>query len=157
VQHAPGEPGEARFLRPEGEYSALGWEVYPDGLREILVHLHREYRPASLFVAENGAAFEDVPGPGGRVEDEARRRYLEAHIGACRDALAEGVPLTGYFAWTLVDNFEWAEGYSARFGIVRMDRPGGDRVVKASGDWYRSFLRDGAAAPPSPRTATEPT
>jgi len=142
VQHAPGEGwANARFLRPPGEYSALGWEVYPDGLREILVRLHRDYRPAALFVAENGAAFEDAPDASGRVADEARRRYVEAHLGACRAALAEGVPLTGYFVWTLVDNFEWAEGYAARFGLVRMARPGDDRVVKASGEWYRAFLR----------------
>jgi beta-glucosidase len=146
VQHAPGEGwAHARFLRTEREHSALGWEVYPDGLREILVRLHRDYAPRALVVTENGAAFDDVPGAGGRVEDEARRRYLEAHIGACRDARAEGVPLAGYFAWTLVDNFEWAEGFAARFGLVRMDRPGGPRVVKASGDWYRDFLRGAGA------------
>jgi beta-glucosidase len=141
VEHAPGEGwANARWVRPAGEYSALDWEVYPDGLREILLRLHRDYRPAALFVTENGAAFEDQPGADGRVEDEARCRYLQAHVGACRDALAQGVPLRGYFAWTLVDNFEWAEGYSARFGVVRMAEPGADRVVKASGDWYRAFL-----------------
>ncbi len=132
---------EVRFVRPEGAaFSALGWEVYPDGLREILVRLHRDYHPAALFVAENGAAFDDVADAAGRVDDEPRRAYLESHIAACRAALAEGVPLTGYFVWTAIDNFEWAEGYAARFGVVRMAQPGGARVVKASGEWLRAFL-----------------
>ena len=131
----------ARFVRTELEHTSGGWEVYADGLREILVRVHRDWSPAALFVTENGAFYEDVAGPGGRVEDEGRRRYLEAHLAACRDALREGVPLRGYFVWTLVDNFEWAEGFSSRFGLVRMAEPGGPRVVKASGDWYGAFVR----------------
>ena len=142
VEQVPGAgPQEVRFVRTELEHTASGWEVYPDGLREILVRVHRDWRPAALLVTENGAFYEDVAGPEGRVEDEGRRRYLEAHLGACRDALREGVPLQGYFAWTLVDNFEWAEGYSSRFGLVRMAEPGSARVVKASGDWYGAFVR----------------
>jgi beta-glucosidase len=141
VEQGPGGLDDVRFVRTEREHTDLGWEVYPDGLREILVRVHRDWRPAALMVTENGAFYEDVPGPDGRVEDEPRRRYLEAHLAACRDALHEGVPLQGYFAWTLVDNFEWAEGYLARFGIVRMATPGGPRVVKASGDWYGAFIR----------------
>ena len=142
VEHAPGSGLEdTRFVRTRREHTELGWEVYPDGLREILVRIHRDWRPAALMVTENGAFFEDAPGPGGRVEDERRRSYLEQHLAACRDALREGVPLQGYFVWTLVDNFEWAEGFRARFGIVRMAQPGGARVVKASGEWYGAFVR----------------
>ena len=142
VEHAPGiGPRDVRFVRTDREHTACGWEVYPDGLREILVRVHRDWRPAALMVTENGAFYQDVPGPDGRVEDEGRRRYLEAHLAACRDALREGVPLQGYFAWSLIDNFEWAEGFWARFGVVRMAEPGGPRVVKASGDWYGAFVR----------------
>ncbi len=141
VEQGPGGPDDLRFHRTEREHTDLGWEVYPDGLREILVRVHRDWRPPALMVTENGAYFEDVPGPDGRVADEARRRYLETHLATCRDALREGVPLQGYFAWTLVDNFEWAEGYLARFGIVRMAAPGGPRVIKASGRWYGAFAR----------------
>ncbi len=142
VEHAPGEGmHEARFLRTDLEHTAAGWEVYPDGLREVLVRIHRDWHPAALVVTENGACYRDAAGPGDRVDDEDRRRYLEAHLGACRDALREGVPLQGYFVWTLADNFEWAEGFENRFGIVRMAQPGGPRVVKASGEWYGAFVR----------------
>jgi beta-glucosidase len=142
VAHAPGEGHlELRFVKTSEPHTSIGWEVWPDGLREILVRIHREWKPKALLVTENGAAFEDAPGPGDRVEDEDRRRYLETHLAACRDALREGVPLEGYFVWTLADNFEWAEGYANRFGIVRMAAPGGARVVKASGEWYSRFIR----------------
>jgi beta-glucosidase len=131
----------ARQVRTGGPHTATDWEVYPDGLREILVRVHRDWPTGAILVTENGASFADVPGPDGRVEDEERRRYLEAHLGACRDALRSGVPLRGYFVWSLVDNFEWADGYSQRFGLVRMAVPGGARTVKASGAWLAAFLR----------------
>ena len=143
VTYAPEDHGfvQARFVKTDEPHTALGWEVYPDALREVLVRIHRDWKPKALVVTENGAAYEDVAGAGDRVEDEDRRRYLESHLAACRDALREGVPLQGYLVWTLVDNFEWAEGYAARFGIVRMAVPGGPRMVKASGEWYGRFLR----------------
>ncbi len=142
VAHAAGvSPRQVRFVRTDLEHTASGWEVYPDGLREILVRVHRDWHPAALMVTENGAFYEDTVGDDGRIRDEGRRRYLEQHLAACRDALREDVPLQGYFVWSLVDNFEWAEGYWARFGLVRMAAPGGDRVVKASGDWYGAFVR----------------
>ena len=142
VADAPGEGMlEVRSVRTENEHTSIGWEVYPDALRELLVRIHRDWKPKALMVTENGAGWDDAPGPDGRVEDEKRRRYIEDHLAACRDALQEGVPLEGYFAWTLVDNFEWAEGYANRFGIVRMAEPGGSRVVKRSGEWYGAFAR----------------
>jgi beta-glucosidase len=142
VEHAPGHGAiEARFVPTDEPHTSIGWEVYPDALREILVRIQRDWKPKALVVTENGAAYDDVPRAGDRVEDEDRRRYLESHLAACRDALREGVPLQGYFVWTLVDNFEWAEGYGNRFGIVRMAVPGGARVVKASGEWYGRFVR----------------
>ena len=130
---APAAPAAA-------ERTAMGWEVYPDGLRHLLVRLHEDYGPASLFVTENGAAYDDHPGPDGRVEDGERVRYLARHLAAAAEAVRLGVPLDGYFAWSLLDNFEWAEGYSKRFGIVRVDYATQRRTVKASGEWYRSLL-----------------
>jgi beta-glucosidase len=142
VAHAPGEGLlEVRSVRTENEHTSIGWEVYPDALRELLVRIHRDWKPKAIMVTENGAAWEDVPGPSDRVEDEQRRRYIEDHLAACRAALREGVPLRGYFVWTLLDNFEWAEGYAHRFGVVRMATPGGARVVKRSGEWYGAFVR----------------
>ncbi|WP_216326925.1 GH1 family beta-glucosidase [Deinococcus aestuarii] len=143
VEHAPGERGlmDTRQLRPEGEYTAFDWEVYPDGLREILVRVHQDYAPPVLYVTENGAAYDDRPTPDGQIHDEARRRYIERHLAACRDAIRAGVPLKGYFAWSLLDNFEWAEGYSKRFGLVRVDYGTGRRTVKASGEWYGRLAR----------------
>jgi len=142
VEDAPGEGLlDARAVARGEEHTATSWEVYPDGLREILVRIHKDYHPNAILVAENGAAYEDLPLPSGRVQDEGRRRYLESHLSACRDALREGVPLEGYFVWSLIDNFEWAEGFACRFGLARMEVPGGARVVKASGDWYRAFVR----------------
>ena len=142
VAHAPGHGLiEAKFVKTDEPHTSIGWEVYPDALREVLVRIHRDWKPKALVVTENGAAYDDVPQAGDRVEDEDRRRFIESHLAACRDALREGVPLTGYFVWSLVDNFEWAEGYANRFGLVRMAVPGGPRVVKASGEWYGRFVR----------------
>jgi beta-glucosidase len=93
-----------------------------------------------MAVTENGAAFEDVPGPDGEVDDPRRTAYLRAHISAVRDALAAGVDVRAYFVWSLLDNFEWSYGYSKRFGIVRVDFGTGKRVVKASGHWYRRIV-----------------
>ncbi|MEF2277216.1 GH1 family beta-glucosidase [Deinococcus sp. YIM 134068] len=143
VKHFPGGRGfmNSTQLRPPGEYTAFDWEVYPDGLREILARVHKEYAPPVLYVTENGAAYDDRPDTDGQVHDEDRRRYLERHLAACREAIEGGVPLRGYFAWSLLDNFEWAEGYSKRFGLVRVDYETGRRTVKDSGAWYGRLAR----------------
>jgi beta-glucosidase len=123
------------------ERTAMGWEVYPEGLTEILDRLHRDHGPIDLYVTENGAAYDDVPGDDGYIDDEDRARYLERHLSAAADALDAGVPLAGYFVWSLLDNFEWAEGYSKRFGIVRVDYETQRRTVKASGRRYAEIVR----------------
>ena len=115
------------------ERTATGWEVYPEGLTEILVRMYRDYGPAQLLVTENGAAYDDAPAANGSVDDRERVRYLDSHIAAAADAIEAGVPLGGYFVWSLLDNFEWAEGFSKRFGIVRVDYATQKRTVKASG------------------------
>ena len=122
------------------ERTAMGWEVRPTGLRHVLERLAREYGATALYVTENGAAYDDEADPSGFVDDEDRRRYLDRHLAEAARALEAGVPLEGYFAWSLLDNFEWAEGYDKRFGLVRVDFPTQTRTVKASGAWYRDLI-----------------
>jgi beta-glucosidase len=129
----------------DGERTATGWEVYPEGLTEILIRVQRDYGLRELYVTENGAAYDDVPGPAGEVADHERVRYLERHLGAAAAALDAGVPLGGYFVWSLLDNFEWAEGYTKRFGIVRVDYETQRRTVKASGRRYAELVRAASA------------
>lgn len=120
----------------------MGWEVYPEGLTASLQRVHREYGAKRLFVTENGAAYGMEPGPDGDVHDEPRRAYLEGHLNACCDAIDSGVPLEGYFAWSLLDNFEWAFGYRMRFGLVHVDFATQKRTIKDSGRWLSQVLRD---------------
>ena len=141
-EHSPwvGSEDAVRFVRQDGERTAMGWVVDPSGLYDLLLRVHRDYGPIPMAVTENGAAFEDVPGPDGEVDDPRRIGYLRDHISAVRDAITAGVDVRGYFVWSLLDNFEWSYGYSKRFGIVRVDFATGRRVVKASGHWYRRIV-----------------
>jgi beta-glucosidase len=135
----------------EAQLTDMGWEVYPDGLHRLLVRVARDYAPPALYVTENGAAFGDVRVHDGRVHDPERTAYLESHIAAVSRAIADGAPVKGYFVWSLLDNFEWAHGYSKRFGIVYVDYPTLDRVPKDSFYWYRDFIGSRSRAPrPSP-------
>jgi beta-glucosidase len=127
-------------VRAEGsEHTEMGWEVYPDGLYRLLVDLQAAYEPPELYITENGAAFPDAR-ENGRVPDARRVSYLEGHLDAVAAAIAEGVPVRGYFLWSLLDNFEWAFGYSRRFGIVYVDFDTLERVPKNSFTWYRDFI-----------------
>lgn len=135
----PTGPLAARTLAPDGERTAMGWEVYPDGLRELLARVGVDYSPSAIYVTENGAAYDDVL-VGGRVDDAARIAFLERHIAAAADAVTAGVPLHGYFVWSLIDNFEWSHGTSKRFGLVHVDYATQRRRVKASGEWYRDLI-----------------
>lgn len=126
--------------RPGVERTAFGWEVSPEGMIELLARVHREYAPGPIFLTENGSTYDDVVGPDGSVHDVQRRRYLARHLAAARDAVTAGVPLKGYFAWSLLDNFEWAEGYLRRFGLAHVDFATQRRTLKASGRWYAQFL-----------------
>ncbi|HET8768811.1 MAG TPA: GH1 family beta-glucosidase [Pedococcus sp.] len=119
--------------------TAMGWEVDPDGLFDILTRVTRDYGELPLVLTENGAAFDDVL-VDGRVHDEQRVEFLRGHLDAGRRAVEAGVPLAGYFAWSLMDNFEWAEGYAKRFGLVHVDFRTQERTVKDSGRWYSEFL-----------------
>jgi beta-glucosidase len=117
----------------------MGWEVYPQGLTELLVRLHRDYLLPSIYITENGGAFQDQL-VDGKVNDHDRVSYIESHIAAVADAMAQGVPMKGYMVWSLMDNFEWASGYAKRFGIVHVDYSTQKRTLKDSALWYQRFL-----------------
>lgn len=141
VADAPGEGLLGiRHVDTAGARTAMGWEIYPQGLYELLVRLHREYGPLPLYITENGAAFDDRLDASGQVDDAERVDYLHRHFLAARRAIDDGVRLEGYFVWSMLDNFEWALGYSKRFGIVYVDYPSQRRIVKRSGRWYRQVI-----------------
>jgi beta-glucosidase len=127
---------------PGHEYTAMDWEVYPEALYELLVRLKEEYRTPTLYVTENGAAYPDVLGPDGQVDDPDRASYLKRHFAQAHRAIQAGVPLAGYFVWSLTDNFEWALGYTRRFGIVYVDYPTQRRILKSSARFYRQVIAD---------------
>jgi beta-glucosidase len=128
-----------RVERKDVERTAIGWEVHPQSFRKLLVRVHRDYAPREIFVTENGAAYDDVVDDD-RVDDPARVSFLTRHFAAAADALDDGVPLRGYFIWTLMDNFEWAHGTSKRFGIIHTDYRTQRRRIKASGSWYSDLI-----------------
>ena len=146
-----GDDGPRMERHSENQHTDMGWEVYPDALRELLVRVAKDYGPQAIYVTENGAAFGDIRGHDGRVHDPERTAYIESYIGAVSRAVAEGAPVKGYFVWSLLDNFEWSYGYSKRFGIVYIDYPTLERVPKDSFNWYRDFISTRARTPrPSP-------
>ena len=122
------------------EITDMGWEVYPEGLTELLVRLNKDYRVPPLYVTENGGAFKDHM-IDGRVNDSPRTDFIARHVAAVADAMRQGVHMEGYMVWSLMDNFEWASGYEKRFGIVHVDYVTQQRTLKNSALWYRSFLR----------------
>jgi beta-glucosidase len=138
--------GQVEFTGAGRPTTAMGWEVHPEGLRALLGRVARDYGPIPLYVTENGSAYEDRVEPDGSVHDTERLAYLRDHLSACADAVADGVPLAGYFAWSLMDNFEWGFGYTKRFGIVHVDYDTQARTVKDSGAWYADFLHRHAGA-----------
>ena len=120
----------------------MGWEIYPRGLTNLLLRLHRDYRLPPVYITENGAAFADRL-QDGRVHDADRVAYLRDHIAAVADALQQGVPVAGYMVWSLMDNFEWSSGYAKRFGIVHVDYATQRRTLKDSARWLQGFLQRG--------------
>ena len=119
--------------------TALGWEIQPEGLTRLLLKLQEDYitgTNTSLFVTENGCAFEETPDESGFVDDQERLSFYRDHLEAVHNAISEGAKVGGYFAWSLMDNYEWAWGYEKRFGIVSVDFDTQVRTVKASGTWY---------------------
>ncbi|HEU5200328.1 MAG TPA: family 1 glycosylhydrolase, partial [Ktedonobacterales bacterium] len=125
---------------PEASYTQMAWEIYPKGLADMLVRVQRDYAPPLMLVTENGAAFGDQWDGKAHVADKRRVQYLRDHIEMLETALAYGVPLAGYFVWSFLDNFEWTDGYSKRFGIVYVDYSTQRRVIKESGRWFAAFI-----------------
>jgi beta-glucosidase len=118
----------------------MGWEIHPDGMVDVLEMAHAKAPELPLYITENGSAYEDVVAADGTVDDPERTDYLQKHVQACQDAIGKGLPLAGYFVWSLMDNFEWAWGYSRRFGIVHVDYGTQVRTPKKSGRWLAGFL-----------------
>lgn len=140
---APGA-SDVDWLPTEGPHTDMGWNIDPDGLHDLLVRVHDNYPEVPLMVTENGMACKDqlvVNNDGDKaVHDADRIDYLQRHLAAARRAMSEGVPLTGYFVWSLLDNFEWYFGYAKRFGITYVDYATQERIPKDSFLWYRDFI-----------------
>lgn len=126
-----------RFVRRDLPRTDMGWEIDPGGLAAILERVHAEYGPVTLYITENGAAYPDA------LDDQDRIAYLDSHIRVCQEAVAAGIPLRGYFLWSLMDNFEWSWGYSKRFGIIQVDYESQARTPRASAHWYADLIRKG--------------
>jgi beta-glucosidase len=143
----PGSP-DVELVRPPGSFTDGGWAVEPDGLREVLIRLSTDYTAPPLYVHEAGAAYDDDVDADGRVRDDRRIAWLDAHLRAASDAIRDGVDLRGFFVWSLLDNFEWAEGYRHRFGLVHVDFASLVRTPKTSAHWYRDLIRAETASAP---------
>jgi beta-glucosidase len=137
------------FLPQPGPHTAMGWNIDPGGLTELLLRLHREYPDQPLMVTENGAAFDDVVSPDGAVHDERRLDYLRRHVDAVGAAVDQGADVRGYFVWSLLDNFEWGYGYDRRFGVIRVDYDTLARTWKDSAHWYRRLAATNRLEPPA--------
>jgi beta-glucosidase len=146
VVRAGHDPADPVAVDLDGaERTEMGWEVYPHGLTDLLLRLHRDYELPDVYITENGAAYPDAR-TNGSVSDPQRISYIERHVAALLDAVADGVPVRGYFLWSLLDNFEWAFGFSRRFGIVYVDFDTLERVPKDSFAWDREFIAATRAA-----------
>lgn len=134
-----------QFLEiPTGKNTtSMGWEIYPEGLYDLLTFLHQEYPGVKLFITENGAAFNDLVNREGKVLDENRVDYLYRYLAQAHRAITDfGVNLAGYFVWSFLDNFEWGAGYSKRFGLIYVDYRTQQRIIKKSGFWYQEVIRN---------------
>ena len=149
------------WLPQPGPHTAMGWNIEPQGLVDLLLELHERYPALPLVVTENGAAFEDEVAPDGRVHDPRRVAYVHDHLEAVGRARDAGADVRGYFVWSLMDNFEWAYGYDRRFGVVRVDYDTLERTWKDSALWYREVVRTRTLVPAEaaaglPPVATSP-
>ena len=137
----------------------MGWEVDADGLHALLLRLRRDYGDLPVYITENGAAFDGEEVVDGRVEDPQRVAYLRDHLAALERAVADGVDVRRYYAWSLLDNFEWEHGYSKRFGIVHVDYATQRRTPKRSALWFRDYIaraRNGYAVDQRTGSASSP-
>ena len=121
---------------PDG-FTEMGWEIVPSALTTFLRRIHDDYGATDIRVTENGASYSDGPGTDGRIHDRRRIDFLWSHLNAVAEAIGQGVPVTGYFVWSILDNFEWTLGYSQRFGLIWVDHETGERIPKDSLYWLR--------------------
>jgi len=136
---ADGGPSAFRRVAGPGPRTDMGWEVWPAALHRIVTRIHRDHG-LPIYITENGCASHAAPDADGRIRDVERTAYLEGHLGQLARAIEDGADVRGYFAWSLLDNFEWAEGYRRRFGVVWVDAPHDQRrIVKDSGHWLREL------------------
>ncbi|AAU92142.1 MULTISPECIES: GH1 family beta-glucosidase [Methylococcus] len=147
VRHDPsGGPLEVTAVPQRGvEHTEMGWEVYPQGLKDVLAWVKARYGDIPLYITENGAAFADPEGENGRIDDTRRIAYYRSHLRALHEAIAQGVDVRGYFAWSLLDNFEWTYGYARRFGLVQVDPLTQRRIPKASAGFYAEVAQTNGA------------
>ncbi|MGB4442537.1 MAG: family 1 glycosylhydrolase, partial [Coriobacteriia bacterium] len=133
------------FQPPKNDYDwqeMEDWEVYPDGLFNVLTWLNFEYQPAAMYITENGASWSDGPDETGRVRDTRRISFLQRHFEAAHRAIQIGVPLKGYLVWSLMDNLEWGYGFSQRFGLIWVNFQTGQRILKDSAFWYKRVIAE---------------
>ncbi|MGI9182800.1 MAG: GH1 family beta-glucosidase [Longimicrobiaceae bacterium] len=148
ARHDPDEPptNAADVWQPQHPHTELGWEVYPPALTRTLLWVKERYGDMPLYITENGAAFYDPPKPlEGRIDDPLRSHYYREHLREAQEAIGQGVDLRGYFAWSLLDNYEWSAGYAKRFGIVHVDFETQQRTPKASARFYSEVIRSNGA------------
>jgi beta-glucosidase len=136
------EPLQVAFMNTGKAKTDSGWEIFPEGMYDLLMYLHREYNGIKMMVTENGAAFKDTVDNDGKVEDDSRISYLNDHIFQVYRAIRAGVNIAGYYVWSLMDNFEWNAGYSKRFGLIYVDYQTQKRTVKKSGRWYKQIIQN---------------
>ncbi|MEY4683656.1 MAG: hypothetical protein RLZ25_115 [Pseudomonadota bacterium] len=147
VRNAPqNAPFRTDRVEPLAERTTdMGWEIFPEGLTRCLLWVKDRYGEIPLYITENGAAFDDGPNAEGRITDQRRTNYFRSHLLAAHKAIAAGAPLKGYFAWSLLDNFEWAFGYAKRFGLIHVDFKTQTRTLKDSAHFYREVIQTGGA------------
>ncbi len=126
---------------PDACYTEMNWEVYPDGLYDLLNRLHFDYNAPKIYITENGCSYSDGPDENGRITDTRRIDYFRQYLAGVHRAIANGVPVAGYFIWSFMDNFEWSRGYSQRFGIVYVDYETQQRLPKDSAYWYKDVIK----------------
>jgi len=144
--HVKAEPGiwplDAINVPTGRDKTDSGWEINPQGLYDLLVRLHKDYKGIKIMITENGAAFNDIINREGNIEDDCRLDYLYRHFVEAHRAIQDGVNLKGYYVWSFLDNFEWADGYTKRFGLVYVDYATQKRILKRSGRWYREVIKN---------------
>lgn len=135
-------PLEVKGVTTGKDQTSMEWEIYPEGLYDLLVRFTKDYNGIKILITENGAAFNDIVNREGKVEDDNRLDYLYKHFAQAHKAIQDGVNLAGYYVWSFMDNFEWALGYSKRFGITYVDYKTQKRIIKKSGLWYKDVIKN---------------